>query len=82
VCSNGLVIGKSKIEISERHQHDLELSSIGERLHAAFEAVEADRSMMKRWQLERVSIDDIEAWANEKVSEQWGKKAAMRVYHI
>jgi hypothetical protein len=37
---------------------------------------------MKRWQSERVSIDDISTWADESISEEWGKKAAARVFHI
>ncbi len=37
---------------------------------------------MKRWQAEKVSIDSIATWADHKLSEKWGKKAAARVFHI
>jgi hypothetical protein len=37
---------------------------------------------MKEWQAEKVAINDIAVWADEKLSEKWGKKAAARVYHI
>ncbi len=37
---------------------------------------------MKRWQSEKVSIDDVATWADDKLSEKWGKKAAARVFHI
>ena len=82
VCSNGLVIGETKIEIKERHGQSLDLTSIPERIRPALEAVGADRSRMKRWQAEKVSIDSIATWADHKLSEKWGKKAAARVFHI
>ncbi|HEY8128977.1 MAG TPA: DUF932 domain-containing protein [Hyphomicrobium sp.] len=82
VCANGLVIGETKIEIKERHGQGLELASIHERIRPAFEAVEADRYRMKKWQTEKVAIDDIATWADERLSEKWGKKAAARVFHI
>lgn len=82
ICSNGLVIGETKIEIKERHGQSLDLDSIPERIRPALEAVEADRSRMKKWQAEKVSIDHITAWADKKLSEKWGKKAAARVFHI
>ena len=44
VCSNGLVIGESKIEIKERHKQGLELASIGWRLRQALASVEAGTS--------------------------------------
>jgi hypothetical protein len=82
VCSNGLVIGESKIEIKERHKQGLELASIGWRLRQALASVEADCVTMKNWQVEKVVIDDIATWANERVSEHWGIKAAARIFHI
>jgi hypothetical protein len=82
VCSNGLVIGESKIEIKERHKQGLELASIGCRLRQALASVDADRATMKKWQVEKVVIDDIATWADKRVSEHWGIKAAARVFHI
>ena len=82
VCSNGLVIGETKIEIKERHGRSLRLTTIPERIRPALEAVEADRAKMTRWQAEKVSINDIALWANDQLSKRWGKKAAARVFHI
>ena len=82
VCANGLVIGETKIEIKERHRQSLELPSIPKRIQPALEAVEADRARMKKWQAEKISMVDIATWTDIKVSEQWGKKAAARVFHI
>ncbi len=53
VCANGLIIAETKIEIKERHGQSLELASVRERFRTAPEAVEADRSRMKKWQAEK-----------------------------
>jgi hypothetical protein len=53
-----------------------------EQFKSALTAVEADRVRMRKWQAERIAIADIETWANTKLSNDWGKKAAARVYHI
>lgn len=82
VCANGLVIGETKIEIRERHGQNLELAAILERIRPAMEAVELDRVKMKKWQAEKVAIDNVAVWADAKVAERWGKKAAARVFHI
>jgi hypothetical protein len=82
VCANGLVIGETKIEIKERHGQSLDLASIPERIRPALEAVQVDRARMKQWQAEKVAINDISTWADEKVADKWGKKAAARVFHI
>jgi hypothetical protein len=74
VCANGLVIGETKIEIKERHGQNLDLASIPERIRPAFEAVEADRRRMQRWQSEPVAVDDIASWADGGVTEKWGKR--------
>jgi hypothetical protein len=37
---------------------------------------------MKKWQAEKVAMDDVAVWADKKLSERWGKKAAARVFHI
>jgi hypothetical protein len=82
VCCNGLVIGETKIETKERHGQRLSLNLIPEHIQEAMEAVDADHSKMKGWQREIVAIDDIAAWADDCVSEEWGQKAAARVFHI
>jgi hypothetical protein len=82
ICANGLVIGETKIEIKERHGQSLELPLIPDRIRPALDAVEADRLRMKKWQAEKVAMDDVAVWADKKLSERWGKKAAARVFHI
>ncbi len=82
VCSNGLVIGETKMKIRERHALTLNLESVPARIRAAFEIAKADRARMEAWQAENVVIGDIAKWIDETVTDQWGKKAAARVFHI
>jgi len=82
ICTNGLVIGETKIEIKERHGQSLDLGSIPRRIRPALEAARADHSRMMTWQATKVSINSISVWADGAVTEAWGKKAAARVFHI
>jgi hypothetical protein len=82
ICTNGLVIGETKIEITDRHGQSLDLAWVSKRIRPALDAVKADRSRIEKWQATKVSIDDIATWADETVSETWGKKAAARIFHI
>src|SRR4051812_24305458 len=82
VCANGLVIGETKIKIKERHGKGLYLDNISIRIQPALEAVVADRYRMMKWQSQKVGIDAVAGWADTHVSDEWGKKAAARVFHI
>ena len=82
VCSNGLVIGETKIDIKERHGQTLDLKEISQRLWPAFQAVEADRKRMEDWNSEKIAVSDFAKWADGPVTDLWGKKAAARVFHI
>ena len=82
VCSNGLVIGDTKIEIRERHDRHLNLKVVADRLRSSLKSVDGDRLRMRTWQNEMVQIQDIAIWSNGEVSKKWGKKAAARVFHI
>ena len=82
VCSNGLIIGETKIEIKERHGQGLIIGSIPERIRKNIGSISDDCSRLKRWQSEKVSIEDMQHWVDNKLSEEWGKKAAARTFHI
>lgn len=82
VCSNGLVIGDTKIVMRERHGRHLDLGATTRRIDDALRSVETDRRRIKKWEQQRVRIDDVAAWSDEQVSKRWGKKAAARVFHI
>jgi Domain of unknown function (DUF932) len=82
VCSNGLVIGETKIEIRERHGQRLDLTSILGRIRPALAQVEADRNRISAWQSAKILIADVANWVNDCVTPAWGKEAATRVFHI
>ncbi|MCY4506408.1 MAG: DUF932 domain-containing protein [Acidobacteria bacterium] len=83
VCSNGMVIGESMIEIRERHGQPLEIDTIPERIASSLEAVEADRRRLHDWEKTPIDVkDDLARWIDGPVSTRWGKRAAARVFHI
>jgi hypothetical protein len=82
VCSNGLIIGETKIEIKERHEQGLDLGSIPARILPAMQAVKDDKARMEAWKSAFVSGEDMAEWADGRVAQGWGKKAAARVFHI
>ena len=82
VCANGMVIGESRIEIRERHEHPLALDTIPERIAPSLRAVEADRRKLEGWERTHVDIRSLAPWVDGPVAERWGKRAAARVFHI
>lgn len=82
VCSNGLVIGETRIRIHERHIRGLDLGNIRCRLGAAFESVNADRESMEGWKKAPITTHSMEKWCRGAVTKAWGKKAAFRVEYI
>jgi hypothetical protein len=82
VCTNGLIIGDTKIEIKERHAGGLDLEYTSKRIQPALIAALEDRARMMRWQSQKVAINAVAGWADDRLSAQWGKKAAARVFHL
>ena len=84
VCSNGMVIGETRIRIQERHGKNLDpkLGLIRSRLARAFESVESDLERMRTWQRTRVRLDDVGLWCHQTLAPTWGPKASARVHHI
>lgn len=82
VCTNGLVIRETKIELSEIHDERLNLQRIPEIICAGMQEVRKDEARMRQWTQTAVTPTDIVPWANKDLSVAWGKKAACRVFHI
>ena len=84
VCSNGMVIGETRIRIQERHGKNLDpkLGLIRSRLARAFESVGPDLERMRTWQRTRVRIDEVGLWCHQTLAPKWGPKASVRVHHI
>jgi Domain of unknown function (DUF932) len=82
VCANGMVIGETRAEIRERHGQSLDLPQIAERIQSGMAAIKADRERMRQWQAQSIAISDVARWADADLSENWGRKAAARIFHI
>jgi Domain of unknown function (DUF932) len=82
VCSNGLVIGKSLLEVRDVHNPSLDLVKIEEAIAKAILHGRKDRERLTHWQNCRVDKKDVAAWVDGTVADCWGKKAACRVFHI
>lgn len=82
VCTNGLVILDTRAELREIHDGRLDLHRIPEIIRDGMKEVRNDEARMRRWIQTVVQPKDLVPWANEYVSDAWGKKAACRVFHI
>ena len=82
VCTNGMIIGETKVDVRERHGGHLDLVPLGDRIREAFEGVNADLSRISGWHKHSVSLDGIGKWADAHVTNRWNKTAAARVFHI
>lgn len=82
VCSNGMVIGETKVELREVHDRHLDLESIPRMICDSMSLVKQDIARLQTWSTTPLSTDRLVPWANGPLSKTWGKKAASRVYHI
>jgi hypothetical protein len=82
VCSNGLIIGDTMIEIRERHDGRLDLDKVPGRIAEVFDRAEADRKRRLKMDLQKVNFEVLKRWSNSGLTDAWGKKAAARVFHI
>lgn len=82
VCTNGFVIGETRIHIRERHILGLDIQNISRQLRAASESVSEDRKSMEEWKRIRVTTRSMKQWCGSAVTRVWGKKAAFRVGYI
>lgn len=82
VCSNGMVIGETKVDVRARHDQHLDFDPIRDRISRSFESVHADLQRLSEWQKRQVAIKSIGEWANTYVTKRWNKTAAARVFHI
>ena len=82
VCSNGMVIGETKVDVRARHGRYLDLGPIRDRIRESFASVDADLEKISGWQERPVSASSIGKWADTHVTRRWNKTAAARVFHI
>ncbi|KAA6182737.1 DUF945 domain-containing protein [Thiohalocapsa marina] len=82
VCSNGLVIGETKQEFHDIHNHNLDLDKIPAAIRAGMALVEQDRARLDDWQRHGFKPDRLVPWVDGPLAKTWGKKAACRVFHL
>lgn len=82
VCSNGLVIGVTQMDVRRRHVGEIHVKEIGDVLKAGFTDAEADKANFTTWMKRALTPKEVEPWVDKALLEKWGFKAAARAYHI
>jgi len=82
VCSNGLIVTKSLVEVRDIHNAALDLAAIKQAIVDGTRKLRGEKRRLHRWQKRQVSPRMIERWVDDTVSLRWGKKAACRIFHI
>ena len=82
VCSNGLVVRESIMEIKDVHDANIDLSKIADAIQEGIVKANHDKKRLSIWHRHLVTPSRIAVWADTTVSDRWGKKAATRVFHI
>ena len=70
------------VELRDIHNIHLDLERIPEIVGAGLDKVDGDLKRLKNWEDRSVNLERLELWANKRLSDVWGKKAACRVFHI
>ena len=82
VCTNGMVIGETLVELRDIHNKNLTLEPIPELIRNGLEKVGRDLERLRKWESTQIPTGRLEPWINMDVTDKWGKKAACRVFHI
>ena len=82
ICANGAVIGETKAALRDIHDERLDLSAIPNIISGGLSQVNADLKRLKNWENTALNPHSFQDWVDNHLSEQWGKKAACRVFHI
>jgi hypothetical protein len=82
VCSNGLVIGETRVELKDIHNKHMDLEKIPDLIQGGLDFVDKDREQLGNWERIGVKPAQVASWADKVIPEHWGKKAACRIFHI
>jgi hypothetical protein len=82
VCSNGLIVGTSLMDLRRQHRRQLEIEELGRLLRDVVQKAGNDKVIFRHWQSEVINPLALRSWADTDVKEQWGIKAAVRVLGI
>jgi hypothetical protein len=81
VCDNGLIINVAH-EKTRRHVGEVKLQHLPDFLDFGLQESAKDAQRLSAWQGFRLFQSRIADWADSVLRNQWGFKAAARVYHI
>jgi hypothetical protein len=79
VCSNGLIIGVTRIDVRRRHIGELNAGSVEDVLKKGTRLVDTERQNLVKWLSVKVPLNRIEVWADSHLRAKLGFKAAARV---
>jgi hypothetical protein len=82
VCTNGLIIGATLMQLQQQHRQQLEVEELGTRVGEAIESAQSDKAKFERWMSAGVETGVLVPWVDEEVRALWGVKAATRVLGI
>lgn len=82
VCSNGLIIGVTRVDIRRRHIGNLWLGDVAEVLMDGIKESDTDKKNFERWRKTGITMKHLGKWVDNDLRKGWGFKAAARTIHI
>ena len=82
ICTNGMVIGETVVELRDVHDENLTLDPIPGMVREGLQKVAGDLKRLEKWERTPVSDSALVSWVDEELTKAWGVKAACRVFHI
>lgn len=82
VCSNGLVIGRARVDVRKIHRRGLEIGPITELLRNGLQLITQERKTYLKWKEMVIPPDCFVRWVDGPLRKRWGVKLAARAFHI
>jgi hypothetical protein len=82
ICSNGLIVGVTKLDLRRRHCIGLEINEIGNVIAEGLSCIEEEVELYRDWQKKEPDYESIRQWVDEPLADKWGVKLAARAFHI
>lgn len=82
VCSNGLMVGVTKLGLQRRHCIGLEIDNIGQVIATGLSIVAEEVNVYRVWQQKEIPPESILQWIDGTLKDKWNVKLAARAFHI
>ena len=82
VCSNGLVVGVTKMDIRRRHVQGIDSVEFMRQIPGRLQEAKEEMQELIRWRSVRVRQDTLKDWVNGPLNKCWRFTAAARALHI